>query len=198
MPKKKKSICFNMKSKTIKIKGVGEILLERSRRAKHIVLSVRPFKGARVAVPYGVSFAKAEEVALSKSEWLKRHMDKMELVEKEASEYKKINQINRREAKKRLVSRLNELSEKHGFSYNKVFVKNQKTRWGSCSEKNNINLNVNLVLLPDELIDYAILHELVHTRVKKHSKRFWDELDKLVGNAKKLDQKLKKHRFHFI
>jgi hypothetical protein len=77
-------------------------------------------------------------------------------------------------------------------------VKNQKTRWGSCSEKNNINLNANLVLLPDELIDYAILHELVHTRVKKHSKRFWDELDKLVGNAKKLDQKLKKHRFHFI
>jgi predicted metal-dependent hydrolase len=77
-------------------------------------------------------------------------------------------------------------------------VKNQKTRWGSCSEKNNINLNVNLVLLPDELIDYAILHELVHTRVKNHSKRFWAELDKLVGDAKKNDKKLKNHRLHLI
>jgi predicted metal-dependent hydrolase len=182
-----------MKSKIIEITGVGEILLERSRRAKHINLSVSPFKGVRVAVPYGVSFARAEEVAQSKAGWLKRHMDRMVLVEKEVTELKKNNYINRREARKSIIKRLNKLSENHGFNYNKVFVKNQKTRWGSCSEKNNINLNVNLVLLPDELIDYAILHELVHTRIKDHSKRFWDELNKYVGCAKELDRKLNNH-----
>lgn len=184
-----------MKSKIIEITGVGEILLERSRRAKHINLSVRPFKGVRVAVPYGVSFARAEEVVQSKAGWLKRHVDRMVLVEKRATELKKNNYINRREAGKSIIKRLNELSEKYGFNYNKVFVKNQKTRWGSCSEKNNINLNVNLVLLPDELIDYTILHELVHTRIKDHSKRFWDELNKYVGYAKELDRKLKNHKF---
>ncbi|UCE53198.1 MAG: DUF45 domain-containing protein [Desulfobacterales bacterium] len=187
-----------MKSKIIEITGVGEILLERSRRAKHINLSVRPFKGVRVAVPYGVSFARAEEVAQSKAGWLKRHMDRMVLVEKKATELKKNNCINRREARKSIIKRLNELSEKHGFNYNKVFVKNQKTRWGSCSEKNNINLNVNLLLLPDELIDYTILHELVHTRIKDHSKRFWDELNKYVSCAKELDHKLKNHKFLFL
>jgi hypothetical protein len=55
-------------------------------------------------------------------------------------------------------------------------------------------LNINLARLPDELIDYTIFHELVHTRIKNHSRRFWDQMDKLVGDAKKLDSKLSKYR----
>ena len=70
--------------------------------------------------------------------------------------------------------------------------------WGSCSEKNNINLNINLVRLTEELMDYVILHELVHLKVKNHSKQFWAELDKYVGNAKELDKKLKKHRLGLV
>ena len=187
-----------MKSRKFEIKGVGEIFLERSTRAKHISLSVRPFKGVRVAVPYSVSFDKAEKVAQSKAGWIKKHLDQMKLFEQEATELKKNNHINREKSKKRLVKRLNELSEKHGLTYNKVFVKNQKTRWGSCSGKNNINLNVNLVRLPDELIDYTILHELLHTLIKNHSKRFWDELDKLVLDARKLDKELNKYNMLLI
>ena len=183
-----------MKNKKIEIEGVGEILLERSNRAKHISLSIRPFKGARVAVPPGVSFDKAIEVANSNAEWLKKHLDSMDKFEKEAKELKKTNHIDRIEARKRLVKRLNEISEMYGFQYNRVFVKNLKTRWGSCSEKNNINLNVNMVLLPDELIDYAILHELIHTRIKSHGKEFWDELNKYVADAKELDRELHKHK----
>jgi predicted metal-dependent hydrolase len=182
-----------MKSRKVEIKGVGEILLESSSRARHINLSVRPFKGVRVAVPYGVSFDKAEEVTHSKAGWIKKHLDRMELIEQESIELKKNKHINRKEARKFLINRLNELSGKHGFDYNKVFVRNQRTRWGSCSVKNNINLNVNLVCLPEELIDYTILHELVHIRIKNHKKEFWDELDKLVVNAKELDKKLNKY-----
>lgn len=182
-----------MKSRKVAIKGVGEILLERSSRARHINLSVRPFKGVRVAVPYGVSFDKAEEVTHSKAGWIKKHLDRMELIEQKSIELKKNNHINRKEARKFLINRLNELSGKHGFDYNKVFVRNQRTRWGSCSVKNNINLNVNLVCLPEELIDYTILHELVHIRIKNHNKEFWDELDKLIVNAKELDKKLNKY-----
>ncbi len=187
-----------MKSRKFEIKGVGEILLERSKRAKHISLSVRPFKGVRVAVPCNVSFDKAEKVAQLKAGWIKKHLDQMKLFELKAAELKKNNHINQEKAKKRLVKRLNELSEKHGLTYNKVFVKNQKTRWGSCSEKNNINLNVNLVSIPDELIDYTILHELLHTLIKDHSKRFWDELDKLVMDAKKLNKELNKYNMLLI
>ena len=111
------------------------------------------------------------------------------------SKSKPINQVA---ARKHLIDRLDLLSKKHGFNYNRVFIKNQKTRWGSCSGKNNINLNINLIRLPDELMDYTILHELVHTRVKNHGRRFWNQMDKLVGDAKKLDSKLSEYRVLLI
>jgi len=93
----------------------------------------------------------------------------------------------RAEAKKKLVNRLNELSKKHGFNFNKVFMRNQNTRWGSCSIKNNINLNMKLLRLPDEMIDYVLLHELVRTKIKNHADEFWSELNRLVGDAKGIE-----------
>ncbi len=102
--------------------------------------------------------------------------------------------INRAKARKKLVKRLDELTVKYGFSYNRVFVRNQKTRWGSCSVRNNINLNVNLVTLPRELMDYVILHELMHTRIKHHGKIFWKEMDLLIGNARQLDKELNRYK----
>ena len=187
-----------MEAKTIELKSVGTILIERSRRAKHLSLSVKPFKGARVAVPIGVSFASAEIFARSKTGWLKKHLDNMVLIEQEALAISKSKPINQATARKHLIDRLNFLSQHYGFNFSRVFIKNQKTRWGSCSAKNNINLNINLVRLPDELIDYTILHELVHTRVKNHSRRFWDQMDKLLGDAKKLDRKLSEYSFLLI
>ena len=187
-----------MEAKIVELKNIGSILIERSRRAKHLSLSVKPFKGARVAVPIGVSFASAEMFARSKTGWLKKHLDKMVFMEQEARALSKSKPVNQAAARQGLIDRLNFLSQKHGFNYSRVFIKNQKTRWGSCSGKNNINLNINLIRLPDELIDYTILHELVHTRVKNHGRRFWDQMDKLVGDAKKLDSKLSEYRVLLI
>lgn len=182
-----------MKSKKLRIRGVGDILLERSNRAKHVSLSIRPFRGARVAVPRGISFATAEKFAHSKTSWIKKHLEKMTFIEKQAEILKKSKPIDRIEARKYLVKRLNELCGRNGFKYNRVFVKNQKTRWGSCSDKNNINLNINLVRLPDHLMDYVILHELVHTKIKDHSKLFWEELSKFVEDPKTIDKQLRQY-----
>jgi len=101
--------------------------------------------------------------------------------------------IDHEEARKILVARLNELAEKHGFMYNKIFIRKQKTRWGSCSAKNNISLNVKLLLLPEKLMDFIILHELVHTRVKNHGKDFWAELLKIEPDGKALSLKIKEN-----
>jgi predicted metal-dependent hydrolase len=186
-------------AKTVELQGVGSIQMERSRRAKHISVSVRPYKGVRVAVPVGVSFASAELFARSKAGWIKKHVDTMEQMERAVRillENNRChgghenNRIDRPTARKQLIDRLDYLAQKHGYQYNRVFIRNQKTRWGSCSGKNNINLNVNLVSLPDELRDYTILHELVHTRIKNHGKRFWAQLDGLLGDARKLDRAL--------
>lgn len=100
----------------------------------------------------------------------------------------------RKEAKKYLPARIGELARLHGFDIKRVVIKNNRSRWGSCSHQNNINLSLHLMRLPKHLTDYVLLHELVHTVHKNHSKQFWKHLDKLTGNARVLDKELKKFR----
>ena len=76
------------------------------------------------------------------------------------------------------------LSEIYGFKYNKVFIPNQKTGWDSCSAQNNINLNINLVRVSNDLQDNVILHEFVQTKIKNHSLRFWNELNKYPSDTR--------------
>jgi len=182
-----------MQSKKIRLDGVGDILLERSGRAKYINLSVRPFRGVRVAVPKGVSFQEAAAVAQSKAQWLQSRLARMVLIEREVLEQRRKPPIDRMQARRQLIDRLAHLADRHGFAYNKVFIRRQKTRWGSCSHKNNINLNIHLVQLPDALIDYTLMHELVHTRIKNHGPRFWAELGRYLLNAKQLDREMNQH-----
>jgi predicted metal-dependent hydrolase len=98
------------------------------------------------------------------------------------------------EAKKLLPPKVNLLASKFSFEFNKLTLKNIKSRWGSCSRNKNINLSIHLMRLPDQLVDYVILHELVHTVEHNHSKRFWALLDSVTGNAKILDKELRNHR----
>ena len=103
-----------------------------------------------------------------------------------------ITQIYRFEAKKLLPERLAELAKKNGFQFQKVTIRNNKRNWGSCSSKNNISLNLQMMKLPDELIDYILLHELVHTEIKNHGPEFWKRLNEITNNrAKELVKQIK-------
>lgn len=105
-----------------------------------------------------------------------------------------LTQIYRNEAHLLLPGRLKELAEKHGFDYNKVSIRNNKRNWGSCSSRNNISLNLQMMKLPDELIDYILLHELVHTEIKNHSEKFWQKLDQVTEyRARELAREVKKY-----
>lgn len=104
---------------------------------------------------------------------------------------KGITEALRFEAKEYLPKRVAELANHFGFLYNQVYIKNQRTRWGSCSSIRNINLNLNLMRLPTILIDYVILHELTHLTVQNHGIDFWNLLNKLTNNrAKELDDQI--------
>jgi len=92
-----------------------------------------------------------------------------------------IESIYRFEAKRILPGRLAELAGRFGFQYNKVGIRNNKRNWGSCSGRNNISLNLQMMKLPDNLIDYILLHELVHTKIKNHGPLFWEKLDEFTG-----------------
>jgi len=185
-----------MRSVIIDIDSVGAVLFERSKRARYVNISVRPFRGVRVAVPRGVTFEKAEIIVRRKIDWIRKHLTRMKRLEHERHEgdgEQQITAIDRTEARAKLINRLYELAEKFGFTYNRVFIRNQRTRWGSCSSRQNISLNIKLAVLPDGLADYVILHELVHTRIPNHSKEFWAELDRYTGNAKLLNSRLRKY-----
>ena len=90
--------------------------------------------------------------------------------------------------KKRFIEvalpRLNYFSDKYKLKVNQVRVKEQKTLWGSCSSKNNINLNYLLIMAPMNVIDYVIVHELVHTIHKNHSVNFWQKVETIIPNYK--------------
>jgi len=186
--------CLMANAITLKMNGVGAVLFERSKRARRVIISIKPFKGVRVAVPDRVSFNKAEAFVRTKIDWIKKQSEKINQYEKEYNFTSGANDdIDKAKAKSMLTGRLKNLAEKHGFTYNRVSIRNQRTRWGSCSRKNNISLNMKIVKLPDELVDYVILHELVHTHKKDHGKAFWTEMDKLVGDGKKMSSRLKKY-----
>ena len=107
---------------------------------------------------------------------------------------KGIERALKTEAKEYLPDKVKKSAEKYKLSYNKLTLKNIRSRWGSCSGRNNINLSIHLMRLPEHLIDYVILHELVHTVHHNHSERFWNMLNSLTGNARSLDRELKKYR----
>jgi len=182
------------KSLTIKVDGIGAVLIEHSRRAKRISISIKAYRGVRVAVPLKKSFNEALKFVHLKKPWIEKHLAIITRHETESRALLALPAaIDRAKAKRHLVGRLNRLAKAHGFTVNRVYIRSQKTRWGSWSPHNNISLNVKLVLLPEGLVDYVILHELVHTRIHNHSKSFWEELDRYVGDSKGFASRLKEY-----
>ena len=105
-----------------------------------------------------------------------------------------INYFLRKEAKRILPQRVEELAGEFGFSFSGVKIQSSKTRWGSCSKEQNINLSFYLMLLPQHLVDYVILHELCHTKEMNHGERFWQLMDEVTaGKTKKLRAEMKRY-----
>ena len=179
-------------SHTINIDSIGVITLERSLRARRIVISVKPFKGVRVAVPARESFKSAERFVFSKTEWIKNHLQKMRQYENElAAKRVSYDDIDMAEAKKILTGRLKQLAEKNGFKYGKLSIRRQRTRWGSCSSKGNLNYNYKILFLPEAITDYIIVHELCHLKEFNHSRKFWHLVAQAAPNYLEIKKELK-------
>jgi predicted metal-dependent hydrolase len=174
------------------------VVFHKSFRARRLTISIKPFKPVRITFPARVSQNKAEEFFKTNIEWVKKAILKMKEIEKQTPAKIDLPKINKNDARIYLTGRLQYLAQKFNFSYNRVSIRNQKTRWGSCSGTNNINLNINLVRLSQELLDYVLLHELVHTKIKNHSRKFWTELDKYVPNSRYIAKQLRKHSLSML
>jgi predicted metal-dependent hydrolase len=96
----------------------------------------------------------------------------------------------REKAKEKIAPRVRKWSKATGLEYNELKFQRLGKRWGSCTPTNNILINIDAIKLPFSLIDYLIVHELVHTKIKNHSKEFWAELSKHIHNWKELDERM--------
>lgn len=99
----------------------------------------------------------------------------------------------RRAAAEVLLPRIDYFARQMDVAYARVFFRNQKTRWGSCSGKKNLNFNIRLVMAPREIVDYLVIHELAHLKEMNHSPRFWAVVDQFCPNRKSHQHWLKEH-----
>ena len=188
---------------------IGEYTLVRSRRASRISIRVHPVKGVTVTVPPWVPYRLGSSFLAARREWvaacLKRQEEKREKAVSEGkmpgpdTDMDALVALLRKEAKAWLPGRLAEWAERYGFRYGKVFIKHNLSNWGSCSSKGNINLNLNLMRLPEPLRDYVILHELSHLAHPDHGREFHALLDSLCRDglgrpARELEKEVKSYR----
>ncbi len=165
--------------------------IKKYKRSKH--MRIRVLAGGRVVVsaPRRTPLFLIEQFVASQSNWIALARAKMLNVAPlqrlgSTEEYNK----NKKEALRVFTARLLELNVNYHFSYKRVSVRNQKTRWGSCSKTGTLSFSYRLLFLPPEVRDYVLVHELCHTKEMNHSRRFWELVSQTVPNYKVLRRKL--------
>ena len=181
--------------KIIQVPGIGEVLLVKRRGATRLRISVSPRRGVVVSMPWMLPYAIAEKFLLSKRQWVAAALERQAGQMHRAAENGKSAAVPndpaelermREAARAALVPKLLSAAARYGFPFKgRVAIKNNVSNWGSCSSKGNINLNMRLILLPEHLQDYVILHELCHLRYPDHGPAFHALLDSLLGGREK-------------
>ncbi|MGN0371953.1 MAG: M48 family metallopeptidase [Enterocloster sp.] len=171
--------------------GVIPVEVVYSRR-RSLGLEIKPDGSVRARVPLRSSNEQVMTFIKERQEWI---VEKWFLVKERRKEeenrplrdYEKDEKLEkhyRREAKKKLEERTAYFAEKMGVTYNRIAVKAAKTRWGSCSAQGNLNFHWKLILMPPQVLDYVVVHELAHRKEMNHSERFWAEVARILPDYK--------------
>jgi len=177
--------------KIINDSELGEIVFQKNTRAKNYIFRIKDGRLFVTIPKYGI-FAKANEFLLvNKHKFLKK-------IQMQPTHH--ITDVDdialRKKALSVLPAQLARLASMHNFVYLSVKIRKSRTRWGSCSSKKTISLSLYLMILPEHLIEYVLLHELCHTVHMNHSAAFWNLLNKFTDNkARELRKELRAYRF---
>lgn len=169
--------------------------LRKNKRAKHLRISIGDISGVIVTLPSGVFEFQAKHFLKIKADWILEKINQAKLTARQKEPQLSVKEINwyKIEAKKLVIKKIKEFNSSNVFLYNKIFIKKQRTRWGSCSSNKNLNFNYKIALLPDHLSEYIVIHELCHLIELNHSKRFWNLVESYLPDYKTRKKELKNH-----
>ena len=179
------------------------MIFKKSSRAKRLRIVVHPNGSVQIIVPYSMSLTSAHAFVNTKTKWIegkvnfffkhcKGRMRSMLPKRISTNERRKSYEDQKDKSRDVIVKRVAELNVLYGFVYGKISIRNQKTRWGSCSGKGNLNFNYRIATLPSDMSDYIIVHELCHLGEFNHSANFWLLISKTIPNYLELRAQLKK------
>ncbi|MBO4309824.1 MAG: M48 family metallopeptidase [Lachnospiraceae bacterium] len=168
-------------------------IIRSSRRT--MAIEIKPDGQILVRIPNRVSDAQARKFVESKADWIKKTLLKIESRAQNEAPIVKFTdtelKIIKKKAKKEIPVLVDMYASKIGVSYNRISIRAQKTLWGSCTAEGNLNFNCLLVLLPERIMRYVVVHELCHRKEMNHSKRFWYEVSKIIPDYRELRKQLK-------
>lgn len=145
-------------------------VFRKLRRSRRIRLTVQRNGRVLVTLPQALSFAVAKQFLLSHQEWVATQLTRVTVLTPAA--WPSFH-LTKARAKVAIIARLKHFNTTYGFTYKKISIKQQTSRWGSCSSQGNLNFNYRLLFLNPVLLDYVVVHELCHLEQPNHSRQFW-------------------------
>lgn len=188
---------MKMNKKKIIHKGEEVIFsISKNKLSKRLKLSINVDGEVKVSIPLWVSSSVAEHFVKERIDWI---VDNLKRIKERAGDSRlRLGERdyikNKEKARRFITDRVNLYNQFYGFKIGIIAIRNQKTRWGSCSRKSNLNFNYKLFFLPLELADYVIVHEICHLKEMNHSERFWKLIEKVFPDYRERRRNLKKYK----
>lgn len=164
---------------------------------KSIFIQITLEKKILVRVPNRITIKQLDSLLTEKKDWILKHYNSIpepkELSIREQYQLAALEKRYRKAAKEYIPGRVAHFHLFTGGSYDKVVIRDQKTRWGSCSSNGTLSFNYRLMLAPPPILDYVVVHELCHLKHMNHSPEFWDAVEQVLPDYKERRKWLKQH-----
>lgn len=165
--------------------------LKKYKRSKSLKLMIRANGEVLVTAPTRVSKRYVDNFVIEKSEWIQERLDAFDAlpephIKTKPGDYKKY----KKQALELVKEKIEKVNTHYKFEYKNISIRDQKTRWGSCSSKKNLNFSYKIALIPDKLAEYIVIHELCHLKEMNHGENFWKLVEETMSDYKKVRQEL--------
>lgn len=171
-----------------------QCLFRKSQKARRMRLTVHCDGRVVATVPQRFSIKIAQDFLSEKMPWVVRKLEEFKqkntslLSQGDRDEYLRL----RRKTKNLILEKIAYFNQLYNLPFNRVCIRDQKTRWGSCSSDRNLNFNYKIIFLPEEFQNYIVVHELCHLQEMNHSSRFWQLMEKTIPNSRSLASRIRK------